>query len=180
MPGVRRRQHLPLDPIPSDPLSESHQPQLRPSPFRQRLPWWGADLQTMRDTIRSQRLPEDRSSALTIDLGGADALLAFMVSAVWAAAMAAGMGNLEAALAIGACQQHGIAAGLAAAGHRLQRRPVAGQQLCSVESLQIPLVALHQLGEKDHGVSSQQSWKPSSNCSMRSLPLLRTSWVMWA
>jgi predicted alpha/beta-fold hydrolase len=31
---------------------------------------------TLRDTIRSQRLPEDVSSAFTIDLGGADALLA--------------------------------------------------------------------------------------------------------
>ena len=60
----------------ADPLSEPHQPQLEPSPFHQRLPWWGADLQTLRDTIRPQRLPEDLSSALTIDLGGADALLA--------------------------------------------------------------------------------------------------------
>lgn len=76
MPGVRRCLRLPLDPIPSDPLIEPQQPQLEPSPFRQRLPWWGADLQTMRDTIRAERLPEDLSSALTIDLGGADALLA--------------------------------------------------------------------------------------------------------
>jgi predicted alpha/beta-fold hydrolase len=45
-------------------------------PFSQRLPWWGADLQTMRDTICPQRLPEDLASALTIDLGGAEALLA--------------------------------------------------------------------------------------------------------
>ena len=64
----------------SDPLSEPHQPLPGPSPFRQRLPWWGADLQTLRDTlrdaIRSQRLPEDLSSALTIDLGDGDALLA--------------------------------------------------------------------------------------------------------
>ena len=60
----------------ADPLSEPHQTQLEPSPFHQRLPWWGADLQTLRDTIHSERLPEDLSSALTIDLGGADALLA--------------------------------------------------------------------------------------------------------
>jgi predicted alpha/beta-fold hydrolase len=60
----------------ADPLSEPHQPQLEPSPFDQRLPWWGADLQTLRDTIRSERLPEDLSAARTIDLGGADALLA--------------------------------------------------------------------------------------------------------
>ena len=76
MPDALRRLVFPLDPIPSDPLSESHQPQLRPSPFRQRLPWWGADLQTLRDTICAARLPEDLSSALTIELGGADALLA--------------------------------------------------------------------------------------------------------
>ena len=68
---------LSLDPIPSIPLSEPHQPQLlSPSPFCQRLPWWGADLQTLRDTICPMRLPEDLSTALTIDLGGADALLA--------------------------------------------------------------------------------------------------------
>ncbi len=75
MPGLQRGFRLPLDPIPGDPLSEPHQPQLEPSPFRQRLPWWGPDLQTLRDTIRSQRLPEDLSSAFTIDLGGGDALL---------------------------------------------------------------------------------------------------------
>jgi predicted alpha/beta-fold hydrolase len=80
MPAARRCLRLPFDPIRSDPLSEPHPPQLEPSPFRQRLPWWGADLQTMRDTLRdtlrSQRLPEDLSSALTIDLGDGDALLA--------------------------------------------------------------------------------------------------------
>jgi len=65
-----------LDLNPSDPLSEPHPPQLEPSPFRQRLPWWGPDLQTMRDTIRCERLPQDLSSALTIDLGGGDGLLA--------------------------------------------------------------------------------------------------------
>ena len=42
----------------------------------QRLPWWGPDLQTLRDTIRPQRLPEDLSSSITIDLGGGEALLA--------------------------------------------------------------------------------------------------------
>ena len=76
MPGLQRGFRLPLDPIPGDPLSEPHQPLPGPSPFRQRLPWWGPDLQTMRDTLRSQRLPEDLSSALTIDLGDGDALLA--------------------------------------------------------------------------------------------------------
>ena len=45
-------------------------------PPGQRLPWWGPDLQTLRDTIRPERLPEDASSAITIDLGGGEALLA--------------------------------------------------------------------------------------------------------
>lgn len=43
---------------------------------RQRLPWWGSDLQTLRDTLRPQRLQVDRSSAITIELGGGEALLA--------------------------------------------------------------------------------------------------------
>lgn len=43
---------------------------------RQRLPWWGPDLQTLRDTIRPQRLPPDRSTELAIDIGGGEALLA--------------------------------------------------------------------------------------------------------
>jgi hypothetical protein len=70
--GDALRQAMPspsLDPIPCDPLSKPHQPQLGISPFRQRLPWWEADLQKLRDTICSQRLPEDLSTALTIDLG---------------------------------------------------------------------------------------------------------------
>jgi len=75
---TRRCRWLPVDPIPSDPLSELHKPQLGPIPFRQRLPWWGADLQTLRDTICPQRLPDDLSSALTIDLDGSDALLAHL------------------------------------------------------------------------------------------------------
>jgi len=50
-------------------------PHLPASPPRQRLPWWGPDLQTLRDTIRPQRLAEDRSSAITIDLGRGEALL---------------------------------------------------------------------------------------------------------
>ncbi len=43
---------------------------------RQRLPWWGPDLQTLRDTIRPQRLPQDRSTELHIDIGAGEALLA--------------------------------------------------------------------------------------------------------
>jgi uncharacterized protein len=46
------------------------------TPPGQRLPWWGPDLQTLRDTIRPERLPEDASNAITIDLGGGEALLA--------------------------------------------------------------------------------------------------------
>jgi len=40
------------------------------------MPWWGPDLQTLRDTIRPQRLPQDRSTELRIDIGAGEALLA--------------------------------------------------------------------------------------------------------
>ncbi len=46
------------------------------APPSQRLPWWGADLQTLRDTLRPQRLQVDRSTAITIELGSGAALLA--------------------------------------------------------------------------------------------------------
>jgi predicted alpha/beta-fold hydrolase len=45
-------------------------------PFRQRWPWWGGDLQTLRDTLRPPRLPPDRGRALTIGLADGAQLLA--------------------------------------------------------------------------------------------------------
>ncbi len=57
-------------------LLSDHLPAPPPPLSRQRLPWWGPDLQTLRDTIRPQRLPEDLASSITIDLGGGEALLA--------------------------------------------------------------------------------------------------------
>ena len=33
------------------------------TPFRQRSPWIGGDLQTLRDTLRPQRFPPDRAEA---------------------------------------------------------------------------------------------------------------------
>jgi predicted alpha/beta-fold hydrolase len=47
------------------------------SPFRARFPWWGADLQTLRDTLRAEPLPPDRGRPLPIDLGAGDRLLTF-------------------------------------------------------------------------------------------------------
>ncbi len=46
------------------------------SPFRERWPWRGPDLQTVRDTVRTAPLPPDRSRSLLIEVGGGDALLA--------------------------------------------------------------------------------------------------------
>lgn len=45
-------------------------------PFRQRPPWFGADLQTLRDVLRPEPLPPDRSTPLRIPLGDSDELLA--------------------------------------------------------------------------------------------------------
>lgn len=44
--------------------------------FRPRPPWWGPDLQTLRDTIRPQRLPTWPSEPVLVSLGGGDQLLA--------------------------------------------------------------------------------------------------------
>lgn len=50
---------------------------LTPEPeFRGRFPWWGADLQTLRDTLRPPRLPPDQGIPLTIGLADGSALLA--------------------------------------------------------------------------------------------------------
>jgi len=118
MPAARRCLRLPFDPIRSDPLSEPHQPLPGPSTFRQRLPWWGADLQTLRDTIRSQHLPEDLSSALTIDLGGGDALLARLslpqTKATWAlVVLIHGLGGCAERPGIRRLAAHLVAAGVA-------------------------------------------------------------------
>ncbi len=45
-------------------------------PFRPRFPWWGGDLQTVRDSIHPPSLPPDRGQWATIVLAGADRLLA--------------------------------------------------------------------------------------------------------
>lgn len=44
--------------------------------FRQRPPWLGADLQTLRDVLRPEPMPPDRSRSLRIPVGGSDQLLA--------------------------------------------------------------------------------------------------------
>jgi len=116
-------------------LIEPHLPLPGPSPFRQRLPWWGADLQTLRDTIRSQRLPEDLSSALTIDLGGGDALLARLslpqTKATWAlVVLIHGLGGCAEGPGIRRLAAHLVAAGVAVL--RLNMRGAgAGRPLAS-------------------------------------------------
>lgn len=47
-------------------------------PFRSRWPWWGADLQTLRDTLRPLHLPPERPTPLTVSVGGGDELLALL------------------------------------------------------------------------------------------------------
>jgi len=44
--------------------------------FRPRFPWWGGDLQTVKDSIHPPALPPDRGQRATIALAGADRLLA--------------------------------------------------------------------------------------------------------
>ena len=45
-------------------------------PFRPRFPWWGGDLQTVRDSIHPPALPPDRGQRATMALAGTDQLLA--------------------------------------------------------------------------------------------------------
>ncbi len=45
------------------------------TPFRQRWPWIGADLQTLRDTLRPEPLPPDQGLALPVAVAGGDQLL---------------------------------------------------------------------------------------------------------
>lgn len=44
-------------------------------PFQPRAPWWGADLQTLRDTLRPERLPAESAQAVPLALPGGEALL---------------------------------------------------------------------------------------------------------
>ncbi|MEJ6584763.1 MAG: alpha/beta hydrolase [Synechococcus sp. ArSW.bin.68] len=59
--------------------------QLGVAPFEQRLPWWGGDLQTLRDTFRPVDLPIDQGQPIEIQVpalssgaAGSGALLAFL------------------------------------------------------------------------------------------------------
>jgi predicted alpha/beta-fold hydrolase len=46
--------------------------------FRQRPPWWGPDLQTLRDTLRPVALPAERGQKIEFPLAGGDRLLALL------------------------------------------------------------------------------------------------------
>lgn len=48
------------------------------TPFRERSPWIGADLQTLRDTLRPQRFPPERSEEVVVDLDGGDQLVGLL------------------------------------------------------------------------------------------------------
>ncbi len=47
-------------------------------PFRPRFPWWGGDLQTLRDSLHPPHLPADQASRVEVDIGGGDRLLALL------------------------------------------------------------------------------------------------------
>jgi hypothetical protein len=107
--------------------------------------------------------------------------LTVVMLAVGATAVTAGMGNLEAVLAVATLQHHQVTALAAAAAHGLQGLAVPWQQLGAMEALQLALVAFdHLRKEHHHPPSSQRSWKPWSSISMRSLLVCCTTWVMWA
>ena len=46
--------------------------------FRQRPPWWGPDLQTLRDTLRPVALPAERGQRIEFSLSGGDRLLGLL------------------------------------------------------------------------------------------------------
>lgn len=48
------------------------------SAFRPRAPWWGADLQTLRDTLRQPVLPAEHGEPFEVPIGGGDRLLALL------------------------------------------------------------------------------------------------------
>jgi predicted alpha/beta-fold hydrolase len=57
-------------------------------PFRQRPPWWGADLQTLRDTLRGCRLRNRQALAVPIPIGAGESLLALLDQPLQGAAWA--------------------------------------------------------------------------------------------
>ncbi|MGB7566141.1 MAG: alpha/beta hydrolase, partial [Prochlorococcaceae cyanobacterium] len=46
--------------------------------FRPRAPWWGADLQTLRDTLRQPALPPEQGEPFEVPIGDGDRLLALL------------------------------------------------------------------------------------------------------
>ena len=47
-------------------------------PFQQRFPWWGPDLQTIRDTLLPPGLPQRQGERILIEVGGGDRLLGWL------------------------------------------------------------------------------------------------------
>lgn len=63
---------------PSDVIHQSLPRQLGLPPFRPRAPWWGGDLQTLRDTLRGVPDREQPSRELSLPIGDGAALLALL------------------------------------------------------------------------------------------------------
>ena len=59
-------------------LSLSLAAELGLPPFRPRWPWWGADLQTLRDTLHSPALGPDQGQPVLTDLGQGERLLSLL------------------------------------------------------------------------------------------------------
>jgi hypothetical protein len=95
--------------------------------------------------------------------------LGFVVLAVRAGAMAAGMGHASFIAAAGALRQHARRERRAAALHRRQGLPVAGQQPIPMTLQQRGFEALDQPGQCDHSTVPQVSAKRSISALMRVL-----------
>lgn len=59
-------------------LTSSLAAELGLPPFRARFPWWGADLQTLRDTLRPGELAPERGQPVLTELGQGDQLLSLL------------------------------------------------------------------------------------------------------
>jgi len=91
--------------------------------FRQRWPWWGGDLQTLRDSLRPVRLPQQRCRPVRVPLQGGAQLLG-RLDPPWGGECPSASGSAPEPLAL-ALLLHGLGGssereGLRRMGHTLQ------------------------------------------------------------
>ena len=106
-------------------------------------------------------------------------LPAFVVLAVGAAAVAAGMGQGHLIVTAIAFQHNHAAVFIAATTHGLQCPVMAWQKLLAVTLFKIAAVAIDQISKEDHQMSSQRMAKPATRSLMRSLACWRFTSVRW-